>query len=276
MSKENTPNPSIEKIHFIWKCEDQKVSAFAKSLIDEVGQTPFRHSTMLVSIGGDGKLLEAFRKAGKRKVYGITMPDSGSEGFWTDHGVKNGKDLLERIANAEEFLLSPLKATIRFSKGSTQQIFGYNEITAKSDSGQAAIMNLIIKLKKNQKGPLQLKGDGLNISTAFGSTGTNLTLNGPAVTIPNRVAILAGINIYRPRGISPVVINNDEASFHINFDVQGSKRPVRIDYDGKSVYGSRAKGEIVGLDVTGQSGRTVRCMMQSDPGLRAITALMMH
>ncbi|MDD9899819.1 MAG: hypothetical protein OXT65_02440, partial [Alphaproteobacteria bacterium] len=219
-----------KKIHFIFEKHREPYNSFAQTMISALGQTEADKADVVVTVGGDGLLLQALRDVRGKPIYGITPPGAPSKGFWTDHSVKTPKDLLRNLERAEDIALTPLRAEITFANGNKRICHAFNDVAIERKSGQSVLMNFTADFSGNETGPHRIMGDGLLFSTAMGSTAASRSYGGPAVDIHNDVIILTGKGIYEPRGIAPIVTHADSSHFHVGFGDAASKRPVRIAY----------------------------------------------
>lgn len=265
---------NAQKIHFLYEPGKEPAASLAEALIGDLGQTGIKRADIIVSVGGDGLLLQALRKAhGKQAVYAITPPNSNSHGFWTDHSVKTSEELLSQIKKARAIPLVPLKANIRFANNNQTVKLAFNDVAIERATGQAVLINLTAVFSKEVSEPLRVIGDGFVFSTALGSTGTSRSYGGPAIDITNNVIVLTGKGIFEPRGTAPVVANADGTLFQIDFGSVEHKRPVRIDYDGLSIESDENGSPIVGLTISTAPEHAVDFLLTSEPGLRIFSAM---
>lgn len=262
-----------EKIHFLYQKGKDGVDSFAQSLIHDLKQTPLSKATMIVAVGGDGQLLEAFRRANGRKVYGITPPSSNSRGFWTDHEVSNTKDLLERIERARCILISPLKGKINFSKGTVKEIAAFNDIMIERVSAQSVLFNLTATFGNQTAAPQRIMAGGFIFSTSYGSTGGSKGYGGSVLPIDINAILLTGKGVTDPPVMHPVMVGMDGTHFHVDFSGTDKKRPIRIDYDGHSIHGSSRNGNIVSLDISAAPESAVHFLTMYNPDIRAFASI---
>lgn len=261
-----------EKIHFIYNEDKQDCVDLAHSLIADIGQTPKEEANIIVTVGGDGLALYGLRRAEGSIIYPITPPTSNSHGFWTDHSVRNSRDLLKQIENSTAFSITPLKVQINFSDKTSDIRHAFNDVSIERSSGQAALMFISACFNDISEEPVRVMGDGFIFSTAMGSTGSNRSYGGPMIDITNNVMILTGKGIF-PNHFPSVVVNAERTSFHVEFGSVTGKRPVRIDYDGLSKEFSENGAKIVSIDVCMDEDNKASILLPSEPGLRALSAL---
>jgi NAD+ kinase len=263
-----------QHLHFMYvPGKEQVTSRFAQKLIKAFGQTPIEEADAIITVGGDGLVLQALRQAGDKPVYGITAEGSASRGFWTDHDVNTPEKLIENLEKAEVVLLAPLKAEITFANGKKTIRHAFNEVAAGNASGQAIKMDVVAKFSETASEHVAITGDGLIFSTALGSTGTSRAYNGPAVDIHNDVITLAGKGIYEPKGMATAVFEGSHTVFEAHFKDAVSKRPVRIDFDGLYVLKDESGSPITALTVSSAHDKAAKLLVTKSPGLRAFTSM---
>src|SRR5699024_9816303 len=160
------------------------------------------------SIGGDGTLLEAFRryvhKLDKTAILGV---HTGHLGFYTDWTSNELEKLVIEIAktpfHVEEYPL--LEVTIRFTDEEKEfMALALNETTIKTVEG-SVVFDVQIRGEHFET----FRGDGLCISTPSGSTAYNKALGG-GILQPSLEAIqmteIASINKRVYRTIDPPLI----------------------------------------------------------------------
>lgn len=261
------------KIHFSYEPNKPDIEAFAQTLIQPIGQTPYEDAEEEVVIGGDGSLLHAFRKAeAGRKLFGLVPPNTNSRGFWTNHGITNAEMLLDALGAAQGFKINPLKAELHFQDGSSHILRAFNEFLPAENSGQAMLVNLSIKHAGNTIGPIRLMGDGLIIATAFGSTAINRTYGGPAIDIRNSGTLLSGKGIYEPQGGFAPISASDSSYIKIDF-LSPKKRPVRLLYDGQDPIISDPQNPFTALHIQKDMDHAIELLLTEDPATRAFSAL---
>ncbi len=259
-------------IHFSYEPGKPEVETFASILIQTLGQKKFEEADTIVTVGGDGSLLHAFKRAQNgQRIFGLAPPSSNSRGFWTNHDIDNADMLLDALSAAQGFKVSPLKADITFADDSSQTVRAFNEVIPSENSGQAMLVNLSVQHAGNTIGPIRVMGDGLIIATAFGSTAINRTYGGPAIDIRNSGIVLSGKGIYEPDGGFSPVVAADSTSFEIEFK-SPHKRPVRLLYDGQSIN-SDPQNPLQKLYVRKDKAFEIELLLTTDPSTRAFSAL---
>ncbi|WP_312068165.1 NAD kinase [Exiguobacterium sp.] len=163
---------------------------------------------IVVSIGGDGTMLQAFHSY-LDQVETITLVGihTGHLGFYADWRPEEMDELIDHIAKQDlatvEYPL--LELSIDYADGSHNQLLALNECTIKSFN-QTLVCDLSIRGDYFET----FRGDGLCVSTPSGSTAYNKALGG-AIVHPALEAIqiteMASINnrVYRTIG-SPMLL----------------------------------------------------------------------
>jgi NAD+ kinase len=162
---------------------------------------------IVVSIGGDGTLLQAFHRF-KNQLEQVSFIGihTGHLGFYADWKKGEIAELLELMVSSEprKVQYPLLHIEITSSLGKTE-FLALNEFTLKSVDG-----TLVAALHINDEPFEMFRGDGIVISTPSGSTGYNKSLGG-GVIHPSlealQIAEIASINnrVYRTLGSSVIL-----------------------------------------------------------------------
>ncbi|MCY3078484.1 NAD kinase [Aerococcus sp. JJEM-2022b] len=170
------------------------------------------HPGIVVSIGGDGTLLEAFHHYEKQldhvRFVGV---HTGHLGFYTDWTVDELDQFIDFLLNdsGESVSYPLLEVALEKVDGEKNHLIALNEATLRRFEGTMT-GEVFIKEEKFEL----FKGDGLCVSTPTGSTGLNKSLGG-AVVHPRldtlQVTEIASLNnrVYRTIS-SPILIAGDE------------------------------------------------------------------
>jgi NAD+ kinase len=173
---------------------------------------------VVVTIGGDGTLLQAYHKF-NNELHQVAFVGihTGHLGFYADWNPDEIETLVELMANPSsprhnvEYPL--IEMTVESEEGK-ETFLAMNETTVKCLEG-----TLVIQIDINNKPFEMFRGDGLCISTPSGSTGYNKSLNG-AILHPSIEAIqlaeMASINnrVYRTLGSSLVLPKHHHLSLY--------------------------------------------------------------
>lgn len=167
---------------------------------------------VVVSIGGDGTLLQAFHKfrdALDRVAFvGI---HTGHLGFFADWQAEELEQLLERMAEHQRegdarIVRYPLVSVeVAFASGETVAHAALNEVTVRRREG-----TLVAQVHLNDQLFEMFRGDGICVSSPIGSTAYNKSLGGAIIhpTLESiQVTEMASINnrVFRTIG-SPIIL----------------------------------------------------------------------
>lgn len=185
---------------------------------------------IVISVGGDGTLLEAFHRYIERvEETAFVGVHTGHLGFYADWMPEDIEKLVIHIAKTPFQIVDYplLEVTVRYLDGIKENRYlALNECTVKSVEG-SLVMDVEIKGEHFET----FRGDGLCLSTPSGSTAYNKALGG-AIIHPSLEAIqlaeMASINnrVFRTIG-SPLVLPQhhtcllkpvNDVDFHITID----------------------------------------------------------
>jgi NAD+ kinase len=168
------------------------------------------HPSLVISVGGDGTMLEAFHRY-KHLLSDVAFVGvhTGRLGFYADWRPEEIKDLVQSITDATgqtRYVSYPLvEVTLVETEGKMSRYLALNECTVKTMEGPL-VMTLIVNGDPFET----FRGDGLCISTPSGSTAYNKSLGG-AIVHPSLASIqiteMASINnrVYRTIGSSLIL-----------------------------------------------------------------------
>ncbi|MFF2481787.1 NAD kinase [Paenibacillus sp. NPDC058071] len=159
---------------------------------------------LVVSIGGDGTLLQAFHKYVHRiDEVAFVGIHTGHLGFYADWKANEMEELVRMMASEKPKIVSyPLAELEVQTDKETISYVALNEITLKG-----ADITLVAQINVNDEPFEMFRGDGIVISTPSGSTAYNKSVGGAIVhpTIESlQIAEIASINnrVYRTLGSS--------------------------------------------------------------------------
>ncbi len=191
----------------------------------------------LLSIGGDGNLLDSVTVVGNSRVPVLGI-NTGRLGFLTSIGKENYQngldDLLEENYSVIERTV--LKVNIDSKHSKIQSLnFALNEVCV---TRKNKLSLLQIKAKINREKLTTYWGDGLIISTPTGSTAYSLSVDGPIVSPDNSCWVL---NPIAPHNISirPLIVPD---SNDIELLVTGRGEGHLLSLDSRTIsleYGNR-------------------------------------
>jgi NAD+ kinase len=188
------------------------------TLAARYGDAPPDEADVLVTLGGDGFMLETLRRdlERRRPIYGMNR---GSVGFLMNDYAEDG--LLERIAAAEKAIIHPLVMTARDAAGTTREAIAINEVSLLRQTYQSAKLRILIDGRVRMA---ELTCDGILLATPAGSTAYNLSAHGPIIPLSGEVLALTPISAFRPRRWRGALLSHkDKVTFEV---LEADKRPV--------------------------------------------------
>jgi len=198
-----------------------------KALAGRYGDVAPRDADVIVALGGDGFMLQTLHATqdSPAAVYGMNR---GTVGFLMNEYSED--DLLERLAEAEEEIINPLRMTALCVDGSMHEALAINEVSLLRAGPQAAKLRITVDGKLRMD---ELVCDGALVATPAGSTAYNYSAHGPILPIGSDVLALTAMSAFRPRRWRGALLPKRAV---VRFDVRNpEKRPVMADADGKSV-----------------------------------------
>ena len=205
-----------------------EAQAALHALTQRYGTTEPDDADVIVSLGGDGFMLQTLhRHGGKGKpVYGMKL---GTVGFLMNQYREQG-DLLERIQVAEPAVLHPLEMLAQTESGASVGSLAYNEVSLLRQTRQAA--HVAIELNGEVRLD-ELICDGVMLATPAGSTAYNFSAHGPILPLGANVMALTPIAPFRPRRWRGAVLKSGtEVRFRV---LDPHKRPVSATADSYEV-----------------------------------------
>jgi NAD+ kinase len=182
----------------------------------------------LLSIGGDGTLLEAltFIREKNIPILGI---NTGRLGFLATISPENIKTSLISIINGfyeiEERTLIRLESDTDLFSGAN---FGLNEFTIlKRDSSSMITVHTFIDGEYLNS----YWADGLIVSTPTGSTGYSLSCGGPLVLPQSNNFIISPVSPHN-LNVRPMVVSDNSV---ISFEIEGRSKNFLVTLDSRSV-----------------------------------------
>ena len=243
---------AFAKIHFHAAETNEGRNARAEQIALH-GQTPVESADVIVALGGDGTLLEALHKYYTLKIpfYGMNR---GSVGFMLNPYQKDG--LSERLADALNVTLHPLKMTAHTEDGLDVEALAFNEVSLLRQLHHAAKINIIVDGVERLE---ELVCDGVLVSTPAGSTAYNLSAHGPIIPLKADVLAMTPISAFRPRRWRGALLpSRAEIRFTIR---EPEKRPVSATADFTEVRDVRQvdihQSTSIGVDLLFDPGHTL-------------------
>jgi NAD+ kinase len=148
---------------------------------------------VIVALGGDGFMLHTLHDCLQRQVpiFGLNR---GTVGFLMNKFRVEG--LLERIEDAQEQALHPLRMRARLGSGEEVEELALNEISLLRQTRLAAKIRIHVDGKVRME---ELVCDGVLVATPAGSTAYNLSAHGPIIPLGTGLLALTPISAFRPR-----------------------------------------------------------------------------
>ena len=187
--------------------------------------------TLVISVGGDGTMLEAFHRY-KHQLSRVAFVGvhTGRLGFYADWRPAELDTLVRFIVEEQredQYVSYPLvEVTLIDPQGKEERFLALNECTVK-----ATAVPLVMTVVINGDPFETFRGDGLCISTPSGSTAYNKSLGGAIIhpSLPSiQITEMASINnrVYRTIG-SPLIL----PAHHICQLVPQSEAPYQVSVD---------------------------------------------
>lgn len=208
---------SIDSIAFVG-AETKIAQDAVYRLKHRYGHVSPEEADVIVSLGGDGFMLETLHRYIARKVpiYGMNR---GTVGFLMNEFRE--ADLPARIAEAQLVELHPLQMEAHTVNGESLCALAINEVSLLRETRQAA--KLRIKIDGVER-LAELVCDGALVCTPAGSTAYNLSAHGPILPMGSGLLALTPISPFRPRRWRGALLPH---SAKVTFEIENpGKRPV--------------------------------------------------
>lgn len=215
---------SGKKLSFVASRADIAEDAL-ETLSAKFGNVPLEDADVIVALGGDGLMLQTLHETQHMPtpVYGMNR---GSVGFLMNEYTED--DLLERLDEAEEAVIHPLKMEAHCADGTDVEALAINEVSLIRQGPQAAKLRISVDGRERME---ELICDGALLSTPAGSTAYNYSAHGPILPIGAEILALTAMAAFRPRRWRGALL---PMSARVRFDViEPDKRPVSAVADGK-------------------------------------------
>ncbi|HEY0418830.1 MAG TPA: NAD kinase [Acetobacteraceae bacterium] len=219
-------------------------------MVERYGGCAVEDAEVIVSLGGDGFMLETLHRVLGRQVpvYGMNC---GSVGFLMN--AYDEDDLPARLARAQAAQLHPLRMCAITAPGALHEALALNEVSLLRELRQAAKIRITVDGRVRLA---ELICDGVLVSTPAGSTAYNLSAHGPIVPLSANLLPLTPISAFRPRRWRGALL---PSSAEVLFEVlETDKRPVAAVADFTEVR------EVVSVSV--KEDRSLAATVLFDPG----------
>ena len=190
----------------------------AEALRNRYGDVGFENAEVIVTLGGDGLMLQTLHQAMDRHVpvYGMNF---GSVGFLMNEFAAD--KLVDRLKAAKATDIFPLIMTVTDADGEKHEALALNEVSLFRASYQAVKLKILVDGRPRLD---ELICDGVLLATPAGSTAYNLSAHGPILPIDAPLLALTPISPFRPRRWRGAILNNHAV---VTFRVmEAQKRPV--------------------------------------------------
>ena len=216
----------LKKPHFI--VDNTKISKESSNRIQSTYKFfSLSEADAIVVLGGDGFMLDILKRYQDLDLpfYGI---NKGTVGFLMNQN--QNENLLNKLNQAEETIIHPLKMHAKKIDGSEEDHLAINEISILRSGSQAAKLKIVVD---NLVRLEELVCDGALVSTPAGSTAYNYSAHGPILPIDSNILALTAMAAFRPRRWRGALIpSNAKIEFFIK---DSNKRPVSAYADSKEV-----------------------------------------
>ncbi|NRA99800.1 MAG: NAD kinase [Rhodobacteraceae bacterium] len=210
------------------RASDAEPAQAARVALEErYGSVPLTEADVIIALGGDGFMLQTLAETRDlgTPVYGMNR---GTVGFLMNEYKPKG--LTDRLTDAEEAEINPLRMTAANGAGETFEELAINEVSLLREGPQAARLRVSVDGKTRME---ELVCDGALVATPAGSTAYNYSAFGPILPIGSDVLALTAIAPFRPRRWRGALLPR---AARVRFDVLNpAKRPVMADADSRSV-----------------------------------------
>jgi len=226
--------------------------SFAR-LVARYGECAVEQAEVVVTLGGDGQMLETLHRAAANglPVYGMNC---GSVGFLMNAFSED--NLMERLTGAQAAELHPLRMHAVTATGLVEEALAFNEVSLLRQLRQGAKIRVIVDGRVRLA---ELMCDGILLSTPAGSTAYNLSAHGPIVPLSANLLPLTPISAFRPRRWRGALL---PASAEVQFEVlEHDKRPVAAVADFTEVR------DVLSVAVSEDRSVSVTVLFDPDQGL---------
>ncbi len=247
-------SPKLRYPHLAFAASPTELAQAARQrLVERYGEVSLERADAVVSLGGDGFMLETLHRLLGRgvPVYGMNC---GSVGFLMN--TFGESDLHGRLERAQVAELYPLRMHAVTETGRVEEALAYNEVSLLRQLRQAA------KIRVTVDGRVRLAElicDGVLLSTPAGSSAYNLSAHGPIVPLSANLLPLTPISAFRPRRWRGALL---PSSAEVLFEVlEVEKRPVAAVADFTEVR------DVVSVAVSEDRGTRACILFDPDQGL---------
>ncbi len=207
----------FSKIAFVSGDSPQAEQA-VQALKQRYDNVPIDQADVIIALGGDGVMLQTLHTTIENPlpIYGMNF---GSIGFLMNEYKED--DLIDRLENAQESIIHPLKLIAYNGSGDPLKALAINEVSLFRQSHQAAKLQISIDGRVRME---ELICDGVMVATPAGSTAYNFSAHGPILPVGAQLLALTPISPFRPRRWRGALLSN-QAKVEVEV-LESKKRPV--------------------------------------------------
>lgn len=230
--------------------------AAAGELRQRYGDVPLDRAGVVVVVGGDGAMIDALHavlglgpQVTAPPVFGMHC---GTAGFLMNDYRLDA--LPARLAAAEPSTIRPLRMCGDAEDGTPlAESLACNEVALRRLAEQSARIRVTVDGTVRLD---ELRGDGILVATAVGSTAYNLSAHGPIVPLGAGLLALTPICAMTPRRWTGALLGRDSV---VRLEVlEAAKRPVAASADQRDLVRVRS------VEVSEAAGRSLQLLF--DPG----------
>lgn len=219
---------SYERIAFMASQRPDAQKA-RRALEDKYGSHDAADADVIITLGGDGFMLETLRRhmtliRRGLPVYGMNR---GTIGFLMNEF--NADNLHARLSAAEPAIIHPLKMKAETADGTYEEL-AFNEVALFRQTRQAAHIRISVDGKERLE---RLIADGVLLATPAGSTAYNLSAHGPVIPLGAEILALTPISAFRPRRWRGALLRANAEVIFENLDAD--KRPLSATADSQEI-----------------------------------------
>lgn len=182
---------------------------------------------VIVVLGGDGSMLRALHTYidYQAPMFGMNL---GTVGFLLNEN--NQEDLEDRIENAAQFTINPLRMQATDKNGKKHKKLAFNEVSLIRETHASAKIRVSVN---DQIRIREMICDGVMVSTPVGSTAYNSSAGGPILPLDANVMPITPISPFRPRRWTGALVSQ---KCKIKFEIiKPGERPVSATADAAEI-----------------------------------------
>jgi NAD+ kinase len=190
-------------------------------------QTELNSIDFLISIGGDGTLLDAVCLIGNREIPMLGL-NTGRLGFLATVATDRISEAVENLASGNYQIVSRALISLQSNRKLFNGInFALNEFTIhKRDTSSMITVHTYIDGKYLNS----YWSDGLIVSTPTGSTGYSLSCGGPLITPEAKNFVITPVSPHN-LNVRPIIVSDES---EISFEIEGRSEKFLISLDSRS------------------------------------------